>query len=89
MNDPVLQAAVNLKKELADVKSPEAHAAMDEIMRLLLEATEAATDAKLCPVCDGYGYYWKETERDGDCLEVTCETCGGDGLAADNPTKGK
>ena len=40
MNDPVLQAAVNLKKMADELKNPEVDASMAEIMKILLEAAE-------------------------------------------------
>jgi hypothetical protein len=36
MSDPILKAAADLQKELADVQSPEAQQHMDEIMKLIL-----------------------------------------------------
>lgn len=40
MNDPILQAAVNLKKLADQQKNPEIDAIMAEIMKTLLEASE-------------------------------------------------
>lgn len=40
MNDPILQAAVDLKKKADELKNPEVDAIMAEIMKTLLEATE-------------------------------------------------
>jgi hypothetical protein len=40
MNDPILQAAVNLKKLTDEAKNPEIDAIMAEIMKTLLEASE-------------------------------------------------
>jgi hypothetical protein len=39
MTDPILKAAADLKKLADDVKSPEIDAQMNEIMKILLEAT--------------------------------------------------
>ena len=39
-NDPLLQAAADLKKELADVESPELQEHMAEIMKLILGCIE-------------------------------------------------
>lgn len=44
MTDPLIEKAVALKKELADVDSPELQAHMDEIMKLILGAVEVPAD---------------------------------------------
>jgi hypothetical protein len=46
MNDPIIDAAVDLKKELADVKSPELDAAMNEVMKILLDAAKPQSNDK-------------------------------------------
>jgi hypothetical protein len=46
MDDPIFKAAADLKKELSDVQCPEAHAAMEEIMKLLLECTQPGNEQK-------------------------------------------
>lgn len=44
--DPVIQAAADLQKEMADVDNPAMHKAMEEIMKLILGATKPADDRK-------------------------------------------
>lgn len=45
-NDPIIQAAADLQKEMADVDCPEMHKAMEEIMKLILGATKPTDDRK-------------------------------------------
>ena len=50
MSDPIITAAVDLKKELEDVKDQlpkEAMDAMDEIMKILLEAVQKPPTDKI------------------------------------------
>lgn len=46
MTDPIIRKAVDLKKEVADLKNPEIDRLMGEIMSTILGATKPKDDRK-------------------------------------------
>mgnify|MGYP001567896520 FL=1 len=77
MNDPIIEKAVALKKELEGVSNPEIQGHMDEIMKLVLGAVIVR-----CGSCKATGIEHKWNDK-GDLLPTgnRCPSCGGTGAA--------
>lgn len=53
--------------------------AVDKVMRKSVVSERKIMENKVCPTCDGYGYFNVSDNDEGPIQPVFCKTCNGEG----------